>query len=76
LWTFQLKNRKDVTRAGPLWDVVIETGKELPQTARAGNTVCMTCKTTDTILKWPYMGDSNPATDLKRGGNPAAIAMA
>ena len=74
--TFQLKSRKDITRPGAIWDVVIETGKELPQTARAANSVCLTCKTTDTILKWPYMGDSNPATDLKRGGNPAAMAMA
>lgn len=73
---FQLKNWKDITKAGKLWDVVADTGKELPQTAKAGNTVCMTCKTTDFILKWPYMGDSHPATDLKRGGNPAAIDMA
>ena len=73
---FQLKNWKDITKAGKLWEVIVDTGKELPQTAKAGNTVCMTCKTTDFILKWPYMGDSHPATDLKRGGNPAAIEMA
>jgi formate-dependent nitrite reductase cytochrome c552 subunit len=73
---FQLKNWKDITKAGKLWDVVVDTGKELPQTAKAANTVCMTCKTTDTILKWPYMGNPHPATDLKRGGNPAAIEMA
>ena len=73
---FQLKNWKDITKPGKAWDILTDTGKELPQTAKAANTVCLTCKTTDTILKWPYLGDPNPATDLKRGGNPAAIDMA
>ena len=73
---FQLKNQKDITKTGKAWDILVDTGKELPQTAQAANTVCFTCKTTDAILKWPYMGDSNPATDLKRGRNPAAIEMA
>ena len=73
---FQLKSLKDISNPGKLWEVLIDTGKELPQTAKAGNTVCLTCKTTDTILKWPYLGDSNPSTDLKRAGNPAAIEMA
>ena len=73
---FQLKSWKDITKAGKAWESVVDTGKELPQTTKAGNTVCFTCKTTDTILKWPYMGDPNPATDLKRAGNPAAIDMA
>lgn len=73
---FQLKSWKDITKTGTFWDVVVDTGRELPQTAKAGNTVCLTCKTTDTILKWPYMGDPNPASDLKRAGNPAAIDMA
>jgi len=73
---FQLKSWKDITKTGKTWDIVVDTGKELPQTAKAGNTVCFTCKTTDTILKWSYMGDPHPATDLKRGGNPAAMDMA
>ncbi len=73
---FQLKSWKDVTNPGKIWDVLVDTGREFPQTARAGNTVCLTCKTTDAILKWPYMGDANPASDLKRAGNPAAIDMA
>ena len=73
---FQLKTWKDITKTGKTWDILTDTGKELPQTAKAANTVCLTCKTTDTILKWPYMGDPNPATDLKRAGNPAAIDMA
>jgi formate-dependent nitrite reductase cytochrome c552 subunit len=72
---FQLKTWKDITKAGKLWEVIYDTGKELPQTAKAANSVCLTCKTTDMILKWPYMGDPHPATDLKRGGNPTAIEM-
>ena len=73
---FQLKSWKDITNPGKIWDVLVEPGREFPQTARAGNTVCLTCKTTDAILKWPYMGDASPASDLKRAGNPAAIDMA
>jgi formate-dependent nitrite reductase cytochrome c552 subunit len=73
---FQLKSWKDITKTGKTWDILVDTGKELPQTAKAGNTVCFTCKTTDTILKWSYMGDPHPTTDLKRGGNPTAMDMA
>lgn len=64
---FQLKSWKEITKTGKGWDVLIETGKEFPQTAKAGNTVCLTCKTAGAISKWPYMGDPHPATDLKRG---------
>ena len=73
---FQLRSKEDIGKPGRLWDEVVDTGRELPQTAMAGNTVCMTCKTTDAILTWPYMGDPHPATDLKRGGNAGAITMA
>jgi len=73
---FQLKSWKDITNTGKAWQVLVDTEKELPQTAKAANSVCLTCKTTDTILKWPYMGDAHPATDLKRGPNPAAVEMA
>ena len=72
---FQLKSWKEITKPAKLWDVMIEREKDLPQTARAANSVCLSCKTTDTILKWPYMGEPNPATDLKRGGNPDAVYM-
>jgi formate-dependent nitrite reductase cytochrome c552 subunit len=73
---FQLKSFKDIMKTGKVWDVLIDMKKEVPQTGKAGNTVCLTCKTTDAILNWPYMGDPHSATDLKRGGNPAAIYMA
>jgi nitrite reductase (cytochrome c-552) len=73
---FQLKSWKDITNTGKAWQVLVDTGKELPQSAKAANSVCLQCKTTDTILKWPYMGDAHPATDLKRGPNPSAVEMA
>jgi formate-dependent nitrite reductase cytochrome c552 subunit len=73
---FQLKDWTYIDKRGKLWDIIMDTGKELPQTAKAGNTVCLTCKTSDHVLKWSYMGDPNPAAPLKRGLNPEAVEMA
>jgi formate-dependent nitrite reductase cytochrome c552 subunit len=73
---FQLKDWTYIDKKGKLWDIIMDTGKELPQTAKAGNTVCLTCKTSDHVLKWSYMGDPNPAAPLKRGLNPEAVEMA
>ena len=73
---FQLRDWTYIDKDGKLWDVIVDTGKDLPQTAKAANTVCMTCKTSDIVLKWPYMGDPNPNTSLKRAPNPAAVEMA
>ncbi len=73
---FQLKDWTYIDKTGKVWDLIVDTGKELPQTAKAANTVCLTCKTSDRVLKWPYMGDGHPASPLKRGLNPAAIEMA
>jgi len=73
---FQLKDWTYIDKTGKLWDIVTDTGKELPQTAKAANTVCLLCKTSDMVMKWPYMGDPNPNSPLKRGPNPAAIDMA
>ena len=73
---FQLKDWTYIEKTGKLWDIIVDTGKELPQTAKAANTVCLTCKTSEHILKWPYMGDANPNTPFKRGPNPAAVEMA
>jgi len=73
---FQLKDWTYIDKTGKVWDIIVDTGKELPQTAKAANTVCLTCKTSDHVLRWPYMGDPNPNTPLKRGPNPAAIEMA
>ncbi len=73
---FQLKDWTYIDKPGKLWDVVVDTGKDLPRTAKAANTVCLTCKTSDIVMKWPYMGDPNPNTPLSRGPNAAAIEMA
>jgi formate-dependent nitrite reductase cytochrome c552 subunit len=73
---FQLKDWTYIDKTGKTWDIITDTGKELPQTAKAANTVCLTCKTSDHVLKWPYMGDANPNSPLKRAPNPAAVEMA
>jgi formate-dependent nitrite reductase cytochrome c552 subunit len=73
---FQLKDWTYIDKTGKVWDIITDTGNELPQTAKAANTVCLTCKTSDLVLKWPYMGDPNPNSPLKRAPNPAAIEMA
>ena len=73
---FQLKDWTHIDKKGKVWDVVVDTGKELPQTAKAANTVCLSCKTSDHVLKWGYMGDPLPGAVLKRDLNPAAIEMA
>ncbi len=72
----QLKDWTYIEKVGKLWDVVTDTGKELPQTAKAANTVCLACKTSDHVLNWPYMGTANPNSPLKRAPNPAALEMA
>ncbi len=41
---FQLRDWTYIDKPGKLWDIVVDTGKELPQTAKAANTVCLTCK--------------------------------
>ena len=46
-----------IDATGKAWDVLIDTGKRLPETAMAGNPTCIQCKTSDHILKWKFMGD-------------------
>jgi len=73
---FELKDWTYVDRTGKLWDIIVDTEKDKPQTFKAANTVCLTCKTSDHVLKWSYMGDAHPSTPLKRAPNPAAMEMA
>jgi formate-dependent nitrite reductase cytochrome c552 subunit len=56
---YQFKDLFGYTRTGKVWDVLEDTGRTLPQTAAAGNPVCLQCKTSDLILKWKYMGDKD-----------------
>ncbi|MBI4403590.1 MAG: ammonia-forming cytochrome c nitrite reductase subunit c552 [Deltaproteobacteria bacterium] len=71
---FQFKNRMDFSTTGKVWDVLHDTGKELPETAKAGNPTCIQCKTTDHILKWKFMGDKDPAAKWDRMSDIIAIA--
>ena len=48
----------------------------LPQTATAANPVCFSCKSQDHILKWKYMGDSDPNAQWSRTSNPVEMARA
>jgi len=63
---YQFKDMYGVTRPGKTWDVLVDTGKFLPYTAKAGNAVCLQCKTSDLILKWKYMGDKDPQAKWDR----------
>jgi len=70
---FQNKEGKEgLTRMGgnfKIWDVLVdeypgEPHKAFkPGTAAAANPVCMSCKSSDHILDWAYMGD--PVSDVK-----------
>lgn len=56
---YQFKDMFGVVRPGKTWDVLVDTGKTLPHTAKAGNPVCLQCKTSDLVLKWKFMGDKD-----------------
>ncbi|HEU0264299.1 MAG TPA: ammonia-forming cytochrome c nitrite reductase subunit c552 [Geobacterales bacterium] len=63
-------------KTGKTWDVLTDTGQELPETAKAGNPTCIQCKTSDHILTWKYMGDKDPQARWDRGSNVVDIAKA
>ena len=46
----------------------------ITESAAAANLTCMKCKTSDTILKWKFLGDKDPRTPWSRGSNPAQYA--
>jgi formate-dependent nitrite reductase cytochrome c552 subunit len=56
---YQFKDMFGVTRPGKTWDVLVDTGKTLPHTAKAGNPVCLQCKTSDLVLTWKFLGDKD-----------------
>lgn len=56
-----------------VWDVINdkypEDNAQKPRragTAAAGNPVCWTCKSTDLMLDWAYLGDKNPNAKFSR----------
>ena len=63
------------------WDVLKDTKPEnnehkpmRPGTAAAANAVCMSCKTSDFMLDWSYMGDKVDGAKFNRGSNPVDMA--
>ena len=68
---FQLDSWEDITASGNLWDILNDLGEQytLPQSAKAANPVCLTCKTTDNILEWAYMGEPHMFADFDRTSN-------
>ncbi|MRR16777.1 MAG: ammonia-forming cytochrome c nitrite reductase subunit c552 [Deltaproteobacteria bacterium] len=65
-----------INQTGKAWDVLYDTSKELPETAKAGNATCIKCKTSDHILQWKYMGDKDPKAKWDRGSDILAFAKA
>lgn len=66
------------------WDMVkdrwpgdnLQKVRGLPGTAAAGNAVCWTCKTTDPMLGWAYLGDPKPGTSFARTKSPIDVMRA
>ncbi len=63
-----------------VWDVINdkypEDNAQKPRragTAAAGNPVCWTCKSTDLMLDWAYLGDKNPNAKFSRESNVVDI---
>jgi nitrite reductase (cytochrome c-552) len=63
---YQFKDMASVSRPGKLWDVLEDTGASFPETAKAGNSVCLQCKTSDLVLTWKHMGDKDPRAKWDR----------
>ena len=72
---FQFKNgAAGMDATGKAWDVLTDTGKTLPETAKAGNPTCIQCKTSDHILKWKFMGEKDPKAKWDRSSDINAVA--
>ncbi len=69
-----------IFQSGPAWDILEDkaddngTFKDLPQTTRAVNPVCMNCKTMDHMLGWAYLGEPVEGTTWSRTSNPVEMA--
>jgi formate-dependent nitrite reductase cytochrome c552 subunit len=73
---FQLKNWTDIGKPSKAWDVLTDTGKTLPETAKAANPNCLLCKTSDMILDWAYLGNKNAKAKWDRTSNVFEMAKA
>lgn len=78
---FQLKNLQYILKTGKAWDVLKDVEPStntqkafLSQTATAANPTCLSCKTSDNILKWKYKGE--PSKDAKWSRTSNVVDMA
>jgi formate-dependent nitrite reductase cytochrome c552 subunit len=78
---FQLKSWENITKTGNVWDLITDadptTNEQkifLPQTAIAANPTCLTCKSTDQILKWKYKGEPSPDAKWSRTSKVVDVA--
>lgn len=62
------------------WDVLKDTQPDnnehkpmKPGTAAAANAVCWSCKSSDVMLDWAYMGDKVEGAAFNRGSNPVDL---
>lgn len=68
---------------GPInaWDFLKDTQPDTntqkplhPWTAAAANPVCLSCKTTDLMLGWAYLGEDKPGVDFSRKSSVVDMA--
>lgn len=73
---FQFDSWQDIIRSGKAWDLLEDAGPQITvrQTARAANSVCLQCKSSDVILKWGFKGDKNPKAQWDRTSNVVDVA--
>ncbi|MBM4166240.1 MAG: ammonia-forming cytochrome c nitrite reductase subunit c552 [Ignavibacteria bacterium] len=78
---FQLKGWEYVTKTGNVWDLITDAEPSsdtqkvfLSQSATAANPTCLSCKSTDQILKWKYKGDAAPEAQWSRTSKVVAMA--
>ena len=80
---FQLKSWQDISKTGKAWDILIDLEPStsdqknfFSQTATAANPTCLSCKTTDNILKWKYKGEPAPEAQWSRTSKVVEMARA
>lgn len=63
-----------------VWDVIKDTKPDnneqkphRPGTAAAANPVCWTCKSSDLMMDWAYMGDPKAGAKWSRASNPVEL---
>ncbi|MBM4169330.1 MAG: ammonia-forming cytochrome c nitrite reductase subunit c552 [Ignavibacteria bacterium] len=78
---FQYKDLKNITKTGKAWDLLLDkepssNGQKvfMSQTAIAANPTCLSCKSSDQILKWKYKGDPSPDAVWSRTSDVVQMA--